>query len=894
MRKILFLSVFLCASILTYAEEVTFDFSDPAQFGFAVPAKGGFTQLNSGDQIIKNGVVISPTFSSGNGLRFFANTNTGVVNLRAYIGSEISISAPAGSIITQISFAGSNLTANSYLKGDGYASSSSSAASWEGRAEKVSLSCIKSTVQMNTMTVVYESASGIPSPTFSIPAGVYYAAQTLTLTATVGDVYYSFDNVTFDKYTTPLTISETKDVYAYAQSGETKSSVKHAEYKIAKNYESLDELLKETPTAEGTPVIVPIKDEEIASFYIANNQFKNGVYLTRMANGKNFELFKEGVPEAWNIGDKISGTAKGLYQDYKGQWEISLNDEGWALLSNSGDVPTVSAPSIAFDENTKTVTITDPSGNNFDIYYTTDGTNPVYGVNGTKYTAPFTITTTTTVKAICVSDWEESSSIATKLCSTSQDYNSLAELQAIAANYTSATIEVKLNLNNVLVTGVNGSNVFVQDNSGAFLFYGSGSKLAKGDIISGSISGKPYMYNGLPEMSITDSWANVTVVSHDNAVAPTVTKAANVSANDANKYVRFEGLKFVKSETVSNKTNYTLTDGTTNIVLRDNFNNLGSISWNVGDAYSYNINVFVIPYKTDLQYYAVSDKDVEMVSSKTSPETEFAKAVELVDLNAKNYTPEFQTKSDGAKTWTSSNTRVATIDETGKLTILNTGVTAITLETAETATYQTGKATITIAVANTDADGSKDHPLGVGDVQALFAYYNHSSQEVVLDTIADKWVKAYIVGCANGSLSKPIFGTEGAVETNLLISDDPSATDVNICVPAALDNKSAAREALNLKSHPENLGKEVLLHGSIMKYFSVAGLKSIDEFELVVGLKGDANGDGQVNVNDITTIASYILDGKVDGFNFDNADVNGDGNINVNDITSTATIILGN
>lgn len=60
------------------------------------------------------------------------------------------------------------------------------------------------------------------------------------------------------------------------------------------------------------------------------------------------------------------------------------------------------------------------------------------------------------------------------------------------------------------------------------------------------------------------------------------------------------------------------------------------------------------------------------------------------------------------------------------------------------------------------------------------------------------------------------------------------------------------------------------------------------------GLKGDANGDGIVNVNDIATIATYILEGKADPFVFDNADANSDGQINVNDISATATIILGN
>lgn len=59
------------------------------------------------------------------------------------------------------------------------------------------------------------------------------------------------------------------------------------------------------------------------------------------------------------------------------------------------------------------------------------------------------------------------------------------------------------------------------------------------------------------------------------------------------------------------------------------------------------------------------------------------------------------------------------------------------------------------------------------------------------------------------------------------------------------------------------------------------------------GLKGDANNDGTVDVADITTIATYILQGSATPFNFDNADVNSDGNIDVSDITGTASIILG-
>lgn len=57
-------------------------------------------------------------------------------------------------------------------------------------------------------------------------------------------------------------------------------------------------------------------------------------------------------------------------------------------------------------------------------------------------------------------------------------------------------------------------------------------------------------------------------------------------------------------------------------------------------------------------------------------------------------------------------------------------------------------------------------------------------------------------------------------------------------------------------------------------------------------LLGDANNDGVVNVNDISTIAAYILGDSPQPFVFANADANGDGVINVNDISATATIIL--
>lgn len=68
--------------------------------------------------------------------------------------------------------------------------------------------------------------------------------------------------------------------------------------------------------------------------------------------------------------------------------------------------------------------------------------------------------------------------------------------------------------------------------------------------------------------------------------------------------------------------------------------------------------------------------------------------------------------------------------------------------------------------------------------------------------------------------------------TNILIAASADETDPAKCVPVQLANKLGMREALSLKDHPENLGKEVWIHGEFIKYFSIAGVKNVDQWSL--------------------------------------------------------------
>ncbi len=541
-------------------------------------------------------------------------------------------------------------------------------------------------------------------------------------------------------------------------------------------------------------------------------------------------------------------------------------------------------PATGTYEDDQTVTITDLSGNDYTIYYTLDGSEPENGGdNSILYEGPFTVTETTTVKASTYDDDDNFVGTTTVVITI----NKTAALMTIAdliaactATSSSNAPTVKFTPTNLLVTGVNNTNVFVADDKGAFLLYGSSSNLKKGDIISGTIEGKLYLYNGLPELAVSDKWASITVVSSDNTVTATTTTAATITAADASRYIRLEGLTYESQETVSGRLNYTFSDDDgTQIVLRDNFNNLSGITFN---SYStYNLNVFVIPYKETIQYYAVSADDVEAVSDLTAPESGWT-TQHIVAAIGSNVDNAFNTNSDAAVVYTSSNTDVATISADGVITIVGTGITTITATTATTATYAEDSKSFTLAVTS-GADGTAAKPFTTTDVMAVFDGTT---------AIEGVWVKAYIVGFANGAFNadKIVFGTDEAPATNIVIADAADEADYKNCIPVQLASSPAAckevREAINLKDNPDMLGREIWLHGNIDKYFSVAGLKAVDQFSFTQPTEAEAedvNGDGAVDTQDVLVIYEFMQN-KTDDTPVGSTDVNSDGATDTQDV----------
>ena len=124
-------------------------------------------------------------------------------------------------------------------------------------------------------------------------------------------------------------------------------------------------------------------------------------------------LYNELVEGEENGSENPSGGSNGGSSGGSSTPSTGSGTEGSETGGGGGnETPTVTAPTISgttpFAETTQ-VTITEPEGAR--AYYTTDGSTPT--AESTLYTEPFTLSATTTVKAIAIKD-DVSSSVASK------------------------------------------------------------------------------------------------------------------------------------------------------------------------------------------------------------------------------------------------------------------------------------------------------------------------------------------------------------------------------------------------------------------------------------------------------------------------------------------------
>lgn len=195
-------------------------------------------------------------------------------------------------------------------------------------------------------------------------------------------------------------------------------------------------------------------------------------------------------------------------------------------------------------------------------------------------------------------------------------------------------------------------------------------------------------------------------------------------------------------------------------------------------------------------------KEGSTVSTKADPGFSFSASTAEANVGEEFTAPTFSNPNNVAVTFESSNTAVATVDESGNVTIVAAGETTITASSEETDDYLAGTASYTLAVTDPNAPGTENNPYTVA--QALEA----------IDALADNGYSAtevYIKGIVSGIKSIDVTKYERA---QYYISDDGTETDQLLVYNGYYLGEGVAFTA----NDQIQVGDEVVVYGKLQKY----------------------------------------------------------------------------
>lgn len=243
-----------------------------------------------------------------------------------------------------------------------------------------------------------------------------------------------------------------------------------------------------------------------------------------------------------------------------------------------------------------------------DIYYTTDGTEPTTA--SSKYSAPFAITATTTVKAIAVNGADKSG-VATYTAYP----NEVANLEAFISLASPNNVLV-----NTPVTAIyqNGRNLYLKDGNGTFLLSYNQNQADlgtynNGDVLS-SIAGTYKNQNGLPEILPSQVGS---LTTGGAAVQPETITLEELSKDMLNAYVRIENVTITAQEKANN---YTVTDETGSAVIYNTFYNAANYTVvDVPEGEGFTLEGFVGIYNNTLQITPVAVTGGQVVETVETP-----------------------------------------------------------------------------------------------------------------------------------------------------------------------------------------------------------------------------------------------------------------------------------
>ena len=240
----------------------------------------------------------------------------------------------------------------------------------------------------------------------------------------------------------------------------------------------------------------------------------------------------------------------------------------------------------------------------------TPGANIFYSLNDGEimpYGNPFSVSTTTTLKAFAVLG-DDTSSMATV------NYVFPIQLSNIAEFYQGEQNVLYQINGDVQFVWRDGQNMYVQDETGGLLIYDNPTPVIttqyyEGDVISGGVAGTFTLYNGLVEMKPT---RNTAESDYGTTIVPVEATVAQILENPGqymSKLVIIKDGEFTQSVNFTNGSakNVNFTQGESTIVVRSQFKN---IAMNIASGTPANVMGFVGKYNSTIQIFPRSNDDI--------------------------------------------------------------------------------------------------------------------------------------------------------------------------------------------------------------------------------------------------------------------------------------------
>lgn len=301
--------------------------------------------------------------------------------------------------------------------------------------------------------------------------------------------------------------------------------------------------------------------------------------------------------------------------------QIQINKIEITLADESGD--NLAAPTISGNTSfTESATVTITAADGATIYYTTNGQEPD-DREGTQYTAPFTISETTTVKAIAYKGDLESS-IATqeftkkeiKAASDIAAFNSLADKDEAVLTLNNAKVLYSWTSNN------NNNSTYIRDASGALCLYNAGLDLKAGQILNGTVNITRSSYNGTIQGAKNDKTSKTTFTATDGEAPIANTIKPADAASHVSDLVQFTNVNIVKDNT-----RFYIVDGDNKVQVYNGFHING---YTVAAAENVDVKGILVKYNTTYEVYPI---EVPVTTGITEIKADKA----VLDANAPMY-----------------------------------------------------------------------------------------------------------------------------------------------------------------------------------------------------------------------------------------------------------------